>query len=367
MRSQPVLRDATVSLGAFCDGDTAEIVSAARDPETRRWTTLRLDYTTADARQFVAFAAQSWATGAECVWAMRAPGEARWAGSMALRADHRDPQLADVGFLCAPWARGRGLTTAALRLTCAWGFRELGLARIEWRAHVGNLASRWVAERVGFVFEGTQRQRLVQRGIRRDAWVGGLQPGDLRSVDPPTALAPEVRTEGLLLGPWREQDAPQVLEIAEDPDTRAWSGSMRAMRTLDDAREWMRARRADDDRVDWAVRDADTELLVGRVGLGHFDHQARSCEIGYGVHPGHRRRGVALRAVTAATAYGFESLGLARIALFHAIGNPASCAVATATGFEFEGIERSSFDHGDGVLHDVHRHARLASDPPVIR
>ena len=28
-----------------------------------------------------------------------------------------------------------------------------------------------------------------------------------------------------------------------------------------------------------------------------------------------------------------------------------------------EGIERSLLDHGDGILHDAHLHARLATDP----
>jgi RimJ/RimL family protein N-acetyltransferase len=191
-----VLRDATVSLEAFCDGDTADIVTAARDPETLRWTTLRLDYTADDARQFVAYAAQSWATGGECVWAMRAPGVPRWAGSISLRVDQRDPQLADVGFLCTPWARGRGLTTAALRLTCAWGFRELGLARIEWRAQVGNLASRRVAEKAGFRLEGTQRARLVQRGERRDAWLAGLLPADLQPTASPGPREAALTNEG---------------------------------------------------------------------------------------------------------------------------------------------------------------------------
>ena len=101
------------------------------------------------------------------------------------------------------------------------------------------------------------------------------------------------------------------------------------------------------------------------MGLHRFDKQCRSAEIGYGVHPAHRRRGVALRAVTAASSYGFTALNLARISLIHATGNPGSCAVAGAAGFAFEGVERAGLDHGDGVLHDVHRHARLATDGDV--
>ena len=173
---------------------------------------------------------------------------------------------------------------------------------------------------------------------------------------------PEVRGEGLVLGPWRAADAARVLEIATDPATRAWSPSMRPLNTEADALTWMSERTANADRLDWAVRDSASGLLIGRVGLHRFDPGCRSAEIGYGVHPAHRRRGVALRAVTAATTYAFTTLNLARISLVHATGNSASCAVASAGGFAFEGVERSSLDHGDGVRHDMHRHARLATD-----
>ena len=42
------------------------------------------------------------------------------------------------------------------------------------------IASRRVAEKCGFVVEGVLRRWLVQRGERRDAWVAGLLPTDLR-------------------------------------------------------------------------------------------------------------------------------------------------------------------------------------------
>ena len=88
--------------------------------------------------------------------------------------------MREIGFWTAPWARGRGVMTAAARLVCRWGFDELGLERIEWWANVGNDASRRVAEKLGFTMEGTCRRRLLHRGERVDGWVGGLLRGELR-------------------------------------------------------------------------------------------------------------------------------------------------------------------------------------------
>lgn len=190
------------------------------------------------------------------------------------------------------------------------------------------------------------------------------QASERAAAAPHVTAFTDLSADGLVLNAWRAGDAADVLAIAADPATRSWSGSMRPLHTEDDARAWLDRRTSDPDRVEWAVRDDVTGDLAGRVGLHRFDLQSRTAEIGYAVHPAHRRRGVARRAVQAVTRHGFAALGLNRIALIHATGNSASCAVAAASGYAFEGVERQLYDHGDGVLHDYHRHARLAGDPP---
>ncbi|MGZ4611441.1 MAG: GNAT family N-acetyltransferase [Actinomycetes bacterium] len=189
-KEQPVLSDGVVTLRRPTERDVPDIVEAIRDPETIRWTTVPTPYDAVDARAFLEVIVATWAAEAGAIWGMYPvglgergrPGGSRWSGGITIGAKADDPARGEVGFNCAPWARDSGLTTAALRLVCAWGFQALGLARIEWRAYVGNDASRRVAAKVGFVFEGTQRSRLVQRGERRDSWVASLLPGDLSAA-----------------------------------------------------------------------------------------------------------------------------------------------------------------------------------------
>lgn len=178
-----------------------------------------------------------------------------------------------------------------------------------------------------------------------------------------TYAVPTLLRDGLRFRAWRPEDAPMVLGLAADPVTREWMASLRPVNDEATALEWIGRRRAGD-RVDWLVVATDTGEPVGRVGLHHMDEQNNACDIGYVVWPEHRGRGVATMLVQTATAHGFADLGLARIRLRHAVGNLASCRVAARCGYAFEGTERSALDHGDGVRHDEHLHARLATDPP---
>jgi RimJ/RimL family protein N-acetyltransferase len=70
----------------------------------------------------------------------------------------------------------------AVRLLVRWAFDELQMLRIELRADPQNLESQRVAERCGFSREGHLRSRVVvlHSGERRDSFIYGLLPGELR-------------------------------------------------------------------------------------------------------------------------------------------------------------------------------------------
>jgi RimJ/RimL family protein N-acetyltransferase len=59
--------------------------------------------------------------------------------------------------------------TEAIFLVLRRVFDELGYRRCEWKCDSCNAASRRAAERYGFVFEGTFRNAMVQRGRSRDS------------------------------------------------------------------------------------------------------------------------------------------------------------------------------------------------------
>jgi RimJ/RimL family protein N-acetyltransferase len=93
----------------------------------------------------------------------------------------RTPEAGEVGigeiaYVVAPAARGRGIASAAVRALSAWAFSELRLERLQLSIRPDNLASRRVAEKVGYAYEGTLRSSKLIRGMRIDAAVYSLLP-----------------------------------------------------------------------------------------------------------------------------------------------------------------------------------------------
>ena len=168
---QPVLAEGAVRLRRPLGRDEPGIAAAYQDPASVRWFGGPQPYTRAHAARYVDdHVPAEWARGVEAIFAVVDESDA-YAGSIDLRISPTDPAVGEIGCLIAPRARGRGHAPAALRALSRWGFDELGLGRIEWRAEVGNSASRRVAEKAGFTFEGVQRAGLLRGGTRRDMWV----------------------------------------------------------------------------------------------------------------------------------------------------------------------------------------------------
>jgi ribosomal-protein-serine acetyltransferase len=107
---------------------------------------------------------------------------------------------------------------------------------------------------------------------------------------------------------------------------------------------------------EFVIRDAVDRRLLGLCGLNDMDEGNRRANLGYWVRTGEAGRGVATAATKLLATYGIEHLKLARVRLFHAVGNIGSGRVAEKAGFLREGTLRSRL-----VLHDVAHDAVLWS------
>ncbi|CAL9630606.1 GNAT family N-acetyltransferase [Streptomyces sp. enrichment culture] len=168
--------------------------------------------------------------------------------------------------------------------------------------------------------------------------------------------------DGLLLRPWRAEDAPAVHAAFQDPVMHQWH--IRAADSEEEVRGWIAEWQQAWDResnVQWAVADAADDRLLGRVALRQVLLGDGVAEVAYWTTAGARGRGVAARATRTLARWALDEIGFQRLELSHAVANEASCRVAQKAGFALEGTKRSALLHPDG-WHDMHLHARVRGD-----
>ncbi|MFJ9947224.1 GNAT family N-acetyltransferase [Kitasatospora sp. NPDC091207] len=188
---------------------------------------------------------------------------------------------------------------------------------------------------------------------------------------------------GLLLRPFRDEDAAALVEIYRDETLRHFTRT--PVTDLAEAAHWLdlqRRGRADGVRYSFAVLEphdrpagADrTEdgrsgdgpaTLVANVVLKRGEPGAAAAEVGYWTAAAARGRGVAPRALEALTHWAFTAFaadGLVRLDLLHQVDNAASCRVAEKAGYRFGSVLRAVPPE---YPLDGHLHSRSA--PPAGR
>lgn len=350
--------DAGITLRAPNTGDLAGMVEQCRDPEMIRWTTVPnppAGYQLRDAEEFLAVIASGWTSGERLGWTIegqRGPAR-RYCGSIDLRL--QGDGIAEVGFGLHPEARGRSMMIAALHLVLNYGFNIAGLQVIRWRAVVGNWASRRVAAKVGFVFDGTVRRLLVHRDELLDGWIATLTRDDPR-LSQPWLYPLELRGDGVRLRAFRASDVDRIVQACSDSETSYWLASMPQPYARDSARAYLQAiaeLAAQGIGLVWCIADPDDDRCLGSISLDGLGGYAKRGEIGYWAHPDVRGRGVVAEAVRVVTRHA-RDCGLATSLLIRcAVGNAASRRVAERAGYRTIGIQPLSEPLRDGQVVDL--------------
>ena len=108
-------------------------------------------------------------------------GETRvLAGSIWLSRIDRKHGTANLGYWVRTSFTGKGIATTAGRIIADFGFRDLGLNRLEIVVAEDNGASTRVAAKLGAGREGLLRERLNVAGIAKDAVMFGLLARDFK-------------------------------------------------------------------------------------------------------------------------------------------------------------------------------------------
>ncbi|MEE4274273.1 MAG: GNAT family N-acetyltransferase, partial [Thermoleophilia bacterium] len=344
----PGLTDGRVRLRRVDEKDRDAVVKALNDPVAARFLTRPpFPYLDEHFDEWLELAASGRGLheAQAAHWSIADADDDSYLGGASLEvAVWRD--AGEIGYQVAPWARGRGVATAAARLIRDWAFDELELARLEIAADVDNIASQRVAQAAGFSYEGVARGYLEGRvvveagcGVSDRAGTSGPHdaggPGDVDGTgdaggtgdgggpgggsdarvlrreprdhvlfgmvraDPRAPAAPVpwpcLDDGGLVVRAFEPDDAAAVADACGDPEIARWIYRLPAPYTLADAERFVAGARrtlVSGEQIRLAVADAATGELLGSVSL-EPSWQLDLAEVGYWVKREARRRGVA--------------------------------------------------------------------------
>ena len=166
-----------LSYQPLAESDWPFFLALNQDPQVMRFVADRRDV---DEIRRVAFDVRlpRWQPGSQhwlcLVLREKRSGEAVGVSGFIDRGDN----MAEVGFLLSAAFHGQGYGTESLRAICQAAF-DLSFYQLTATVTAGNLASKGVLEKVGFVQQSTLRESYFLHGRWQDDWIFALLPSQL--------------------------------------------------------------------------------------------------------------------------------------------------------------------------------------------
>lgn len=180
MIEKPVLTGRRVTLRPITPDDAPAMFAALDDAEGMRLTGTQQTFTLAQVRQHCVRVA---AADDRADYAITLPDDPAYIGEAVLNDIDWINRAANFRIaLAGQRYYGQGYGTEATRLILDYGFRTLGLHRIELEVYDFNPRAQRVYEKVGFVREGVRRDVLLWEGEYHSAIVMSLLADEYKSL-----------------------------------------------------------------------------------------------------------------------------------------------------------------------------------------
>ncbi|WP_112240275.1 GNAT family N-acetyltransferase [Kribbella monticola] len=155
------------------------------------------------------------------------------------------------------------------------------------------------------------------------------------------SVKPTLTGDLVVLRPLDEDDYDALRAATDDPEVGRLTGSHGEI-AEERARQWMRTRKDQTDRLDLAIVDKATGETVGEAVLNEWDPDNESCNFRILIGPGGQGRGLGTEATRLIVGYGIEVLGLHRIELGVYSFNSRARRAYEKAGFVVEGVRRDA-------------------------
>lgn len=156
---------------------------------------------------------------------------------------------------------------------------------------------------------------------------------------------PVLETERFVLRSLLAKDAESYLAIFSDPEVLRYY-NLTPLTSLDQAREEIAKKQQffeDNFLIRWAITRRGEDRLIGTIGFHRWEKEHLRAEVGYDVERDLWGHGVIGEVLPSVVRYGFEEMGLNRIAGLTVPENIPSKRILEKAGFQEEGILRQNY------------------------
>jgi RimJ/RimL family protein N-acetyltransferase len=162
-------------------GDAEAVTGILADKQTQRWLPFPREFGQADGVAWCTeMAAERRDSGSGDHYAVVRREDERLVGCLWTKRTDWGSRVTEISYAVAPETRGFGVAAEAVDAVAIALILEHGFQRIELRIAPGNTASRRVAEKAGFTYEGLLRNAGYVHSGRVDLEVWSFVAADLR-------------------------------------------------------------------------------------------------------------------------------------------------------------------------------------------
>jgi len=136
-------------------------------------------YSVSEAEFWVKSSKEAWESGVEYRFVIENLESGEIIGSVGINQIVKAHKIGNLGYWTRKSYLNRGVCQKAASLAIEYAFRELGFQRIEIHVLVENYASIRVAERIGAIYEGEQRNKLFFKNCPCTAKCYSVIPADI--------------------------------------------------------------------------------------------------------------------------------------------------------------------------------------------
>lgn len=144
--------------------DTDDMFEYASQPEVTKYLLWKPHSSRNFTKEYLEYIGKKYRTGSFFDWAIVLENEKKMIGTCGFTSFDCSSDCAEIGYVLNPAYCGNGYATEAVRKIMEFGFKELGLHRIEAKFMEGNERSLHLMQNVGMTFEGYHRECLWVKG-----------------------------------------------------------------------------------------------------------------------------------------------------------------------------------------------------------